>query len=197
MQREALLVDCASLEWVNVSRELKELIEHADGSCNPPYRRAPERTIKINIEQQGASRRAANVAPPTYQQPCQPTGTGGSPDNPKGLLRSPAKPTWTSPIGQVCWPRSTVNSLCFRLSLHLTTHITGASAHHLEGCHDYKEGRGSASKHRACIHPPVRSGPDFTSIVANDLASRFDRLDRVRMRVGTTPQYSFNLLNYN
>ncbi|TIQ15481.1 MAG: saccharopine dehydrogenase family protein, partial [Mesorhizobium sp.] len=33
--------------------------------------------------------------------------------------------------------------------------------------------------------------------VANDLASRFDTLESVRMRVGALPQYPSNALNYN
>jgi saccharopine dehydrogenase-like NADP-dependent oxidoreductase len=39
--------------------------------------------------------------------------------------------------------------------------------------------------------------PGFISIVAYDLAQRFDALDVVRMRVGALPQYPTNALNYN
>jgi saccharopine dehydrogenase-like NADP-dependent oxidoreductase len=45
--------------------------------------------------------------------------------------------------------------------------------------------------------PQCGLAPGFISIVANDLAARFDRLDSVRMRVGALPQYPSNALNYN
>ena len=37
----------------------------------------------------------------------------------------------------------------------------------------------------------------FISIVANDLARRFDTLDSVRMRVGALSQYPSNALSHN
>jgi saccharopine dehydrogenase-like NADP-dependent oxidoreductase len=45
--------------------------------------------------------------------------------------------------------------------------------------------------------PQCGLAPGFISIVASDLASRFDRLDSVRMRVGALPAYPSNALNYN
>lgn len=45
--------------------------------------------------------------------------------------------------------------------------------------------------------PQCGLAPGFISIVANDLAKRFDTLDSVRMRVGALPQYPSNALNYN
>ena len=48
----------------------------------------------------------------------------------------------------------------------------------------------------ACI-PQCGLAPGFISIVANDLASRFETLDSVRMRVGALPQYPSNALHYN
>lgn len=45
--------------------------------------------------------------------------------------------------------------------------------------------------------PQCGLAPGFISIVANDLATRFDTLDSVRMRVGALPQYPSNALNYN
>ena len=45
--------------------------------------------------------------------------------------------------------------------------------------------------------PQCGLAPGFISIVANDLATRFDKLDSVRMRVGALPQYPSNALNYN
>jgi len=45
--------------------------------------------------------------------------------------------------------------------------------------------------------PQCGLAPGFISIVANDVASRFDTLDTVRMRVGALPKYPSNALNYN
>lgn len=45
--------------------------------------------------------------------------------------------------------------------------------------------------------PQCGLAPGFISIVAADLARRFDKLDSVRMRVGALPAYPSNALNYN
>ena len=45
--------------------------------------------------------------------------------------------------------------------------------------------------------PQCGLAPGFVSIVAADLARRFDSLDSVRMRVGALPAYPSNALNYN
>ena len=45
--------------------------------------------------------------------------------------------------------------------------------------------------------PQCGLAPGFISIVAADLARRFDALDSVRMRVGALPAYPSNALNYN
>ena len=45
--------------------------------------------------------------------------------------------------------------------------------------------------------PQCGLAPGFISIVAHDIASRFDRLDTVRLRVGALPQYPSNALSYN
>jgi saccharopine dehydrogenase-like NADP-dependent oxidoreductase len=45
--------------------------------------------------------------------------------------------------------------------------------------------------------PQCGLAPGFISIVAHDLARRFDTLDSVRMRVGALPQFPANALNYN
>lgn len=45
--------------------------------------------------------------------------------------------------------------------------------------------------------PQCGLAPGFISIVAQDLARRFERLDSVRMRVGALPQFPSNALNYN
>ena len=45
--------------------------------------------------------------------------------------------------------------------------------------------------------PQCGLAPGFVSIAAADLASRFDRLDSVRLRVGALPAFPSNALNYN
>ena len=50
---------------------------------------------------------------------------------------------------------------------------------------------------RSAFMPQCGLAPGFISIVANDLAQHFERLDSVRMRVGALPQFPTNALNYN
>jgi saccharopine dehydrogenase-like NADP-dependent oxidoreductase len=54
-----------------------------------------------------------------------------------------------------------------------------------------------ATEARSSFIPQCGLAPGFISIVANDLAKHFDRLDSVKMRVGALPQYPSNALNYN
>ncbi len=49
----------------------------------------------------------------------------------------------------------------------------------------------------AAFIPQCGLAPGFISIVAYDMAKRFDSLDGVRLRVGALPQYPSNALNYN
>src|SRR5579871_4106618 len=50
---------------------------------------------------------------------------------------------------------------------------------------------------QSALIPQCGLAPGFISIVAQDLARRFERLDSVRMRVGALPQFPSNALNYN
>ena len=88
---------------------------------------------------------------------------------------------------------------------HLTTRIAeaaaGAGVHYLDLTEDVASTRrvkrtGALGASSAFI-PQCGLAPGFISIVANDLASRFDTLESVRMRVGALPQYPSNALNYN
>ena len=49
----------------------------------------------------------------------------------------------------------------------------------------------------SALIPQCGLAPGFISIVANDLASRFDKLRDVHMRVGALPTYPSNTLKYN
>jgi saccharopine dehydrogenase-like NADP-dependent oxidoreductase len=87
---------------------------------------------------------------------------------------------------------------------HLTTRIAEAAAsagvHYLDLTEDVASTRRVkelAKDARAAFIPQCGLAPGFISIVAADLAGRFDTLDSVRMRVGALPQYPSNALNYN
>jgi saccharopine dehydrogenase-like NADP-dependent oxidoreductase len=87
---------------------------------------------------------------------------------------------------------------------HLTVEIASSAArcgiHYLDLTEDVESTRQvkalSAAASSAFI-PQCGLAPGFISIVAQDLASRFETLDSVRMRVGALPQYPSNALNYN
>ena len=87
---------------------------------------------------------------------------------------------------------------------YLTTDIAEAAAaesvHYLDLTEDVESTRqvkALAEGAASAFIPQCGLAPGFISIVANDLASRFDTLDSVRMRVGALPQYPSNALNYN
>ncbi|TIO05538.1 saccharopine dehydrogenase family protein [Mesorhizobium sp.] len=87
---------------------------------------------------------------------------------------------------------------------HLTTRIAEAAAsasiHYLDLTEDVVSTRRVkqlARSSSSAFIPQCGLAPGFISIVANDLASRFDTLESVRMRVGALPQYPSNALNYN
>ena len=87
-------------------------------------------------------------------------------------------------------------------------HLTGtvaeaaveAGVHYLDLTEDVATTRrveAMADAASSALIPQCGLAPGFISIVANDLARRFDTLDSVRMRVGALPQYPSNALNYN
>jgi saccharopine dehydrogenase-like NADP-dependent oxidoreductase len=87
---------------------------------------------------------------------------------------------------------------------HLTTNIASSAArtgvHYLDLTEDVQSTRrvkALADGAKSAFIPQCGLAPGFISIVAQDLASRFETLDSVRMRVGALPQYPSNALNYN
>ncbi|MET4036267.1 MULTISPECIES: saccharopine dehydrogenase family protein [unclassified Bradyrhizobium] len=87
---------------------------------------------------------------------------------------------------------------------HLTGQIAEAAlkadVHYLDLTEDVattKKVETLAQNGNTAFIPQCGLAPGFISIVANDLASRFESLDSVRMRVGALPQYPSNALNYN
>jgi saccharopine dehydrogenase-like NADP-dependent oxidoreductase len=86
----------------------------------------------------------------------------------------------------------------------LTTRIAEAAAragvHYLDLTEDVASTRRVkelAATGRSAFIPQCGLAPGFVSIVAADLAHRFERVHDLRMRVGALPQFPSNALNYN
>lgn len=87
---------------------------------------------------------------------------------------------------------------------HLTAGIAevaaGAGVHYLDLTEDVASTRRVkelADQAASALIPQCGLAPGFISIVASDLAKRFDTLDSVRMRTGALPKFPSNALNYN
>jgi len=87
---------------------------------------------------------------------------------------------------------------------YLTPAIAGAAraqgAHYLDLTEDVQSTRevmALAQGAKSALIPQCGLAPGFISIVAHDLAQRFDRLRDVYMRVGALPTYPNNALKYN
>ena len=87
---------------------------------------------------------------------------------------------------------------------HLTGHV--AQAARLAGVHYFdltedvattRTVKELAEDATTAFVPQCGLAPGFIAIVAHDIASRFDSLDAVRLRVGALPQYPSNALYYN
>ncbi|WP_428426482.1 saccharopine dehydrogenase C-terminal domain-containing protein [Pararhizobium sp.] len=88
----------------------------------------------------------------------------------------------------------------FHLTIAIAEAASKAGVHYLDLTEDVESTRhvkAIAETATTAFIPQCGLAPGFISIVANDLASRFDTLDSVRMRVGALPQYPSNALNYN
>ncbi|WEZ82250.1 saccharopine dehydrogenase family protein [Rhizobium sp. 32-5/1] len=88
----------------------------------------------------------------------------------------------------------------FHLTIAIAEAAAAARVHYLDLTEDVESTRrvkAIAEQAETAFIPQCGLAPGFISIVANDLASRFDTLDSVRMRVGALPQYPSNALNYN
>jgi saccharopine dehydrogenase-like NADP-dependent oxidoreductase len=75
-----------------------------------------------------------------------------------------------------------------------------AGAHYLDLTEDVASTRvvkQLAAGARTAFIPQCGLAPGFITIVASDLASHFDELQEVRMRVGALPKFPSNALNYN
>ena len=88
----------------------------------------------------------------------------------------------------------------FHLTQRVAEAARAAGVHYLDLTEDVASTRAIralAEGARSALIPQCGLAPGFISIVAADLASRFERLDTVRLRVGALPAYPSNALNYN
>lgn len=88
----------------------------------------------------------------------------------------------------------------YSVTAHVARAAHAAGIHYLDLTEDVANTRlvkSLAKDAKSAFIPQCGLAPGFISIVAHDLARRFDTLDSVRMRVGALPLYPANALNYN
>jgi saccharopine dehydrogenase-like NADP-dependent oxidoreductase len=93
-----------------------------------------------------------------------------------------------------------LNAAPFQLTLAVAEAARASGVHYLDLTEDVastRRIRELANGASSAFIPQCGLAPGFISIVAADLARRFEQLDSVRMRVGALPAYPSNALNYN
>ncbi|HEY1394005.1 MAG TPA: saccharopine dehydrogenase family protein [Methylibium sp.] len=93
-----------------------------------------------------------------------------------------------------------LSALPYMLTLKVAQAARELGVHYLDLTEDVAATRGIrelAQGANTAFMPQCGLAPGFISIVAHDLARRFETLDSVRMRVGALPAYPSNALNYN
>lgn len=88
----------------------------------------------------------------------------------------------------------------FQLTVAIATAAAKAKVHYIDLTEDVastRKVREIAADAETAFIPQSGLAPGFISIVAHDLAQRFDSLETVRMRVGALPQFPSNALKYN
>lgn len=93
-----------------------------------------------------------------------------------------------------------LSALPYYLTKGLAEAASSVGVHYLDLTEDVastRHVRDLAKSAGSAFIPQCGLAPGFVSIVANDLAQRFDTLEALRMRVGALPQYPSNALNYN
>ncbi|TAN18323.1 MAG: saccharopine dehydrogenase family protein [Rhizobiaceae bacterium] len=88
----------------------------------------------------------------------------------------------------------------YDLTIRIAEAAAKSAVHYLDLTEDVASTRAvrklAATAERAFI-PQCGLAPGFVSIVAADLARRFDTIEDLRLRVGALPQFPSNALNYN
>jgi saccharopine dehydrogenase-like NADP-dependent oxidoreductase len=93
-----------------------------------------------------------------------------------------------------------LSAVPYNITRHVATAARAAKVHYLDLTEDVamtKHVKALSVDANSAFIPQCGLAPGFISIVANDLAAGFEKLDAVRMRVGALPQYPSNGLNYN
>jgi saccharopine dehydrogenase-like NADP-dependent oxidoreductase len=88
----------------------------------------------------------------------------------------------------------------YSITSHIARAAKQAAVHYLDLTEDVATTRlvkSLAADASSAFIPQCGLAPGFISIVAYDMAKKFDSLDCVRLRVGALPQYPSNALNYN
>ena len=93
-----------------------------------------------------------------------------------------------------------INALPYFLNVQVATAAVAAGCHYLDLSEDVRATqaiRALAKGAETALIPQCGLAPGFIAIVANHMASRFDSLQDVQLRVGALPQYPTNALKYN
>ena len=93
-----------------------------------------------------------------------------------------------------------VNAAPFHLTTIIAEAARAARTHYLDLTEDVasvRRVRELVADASTAFIPQCGLAPGFVSIVAFDMAKRFESLDSVKLRVGALPQYPSNALNYN
>ena len=97
-------------------------------------------------------------------------------------------------------PFAVINAAPFHLTTIIAEAARAARTHYLDLSEDVaslRRVRELAADAGTAFIPQCGLAPGFISIVAYDMAKRFEVLDSVKLRVGALPQYPSNALNYN
>ncbi|MCB8962633.1 MAG: saccharopine dehydrogenase NADP-binding domain-containing protein [Ardenticatenales bacterium] len=93
-----------------------------------------------------------------------------------------------------------INALPFFLNVQVATAAVAAGCHYLDLSEDVRATqaiKALADGAETALIPQCGLAPGFIAIVANHMASRFDTLQDVQLRVGALPQFPTNALKYN
>lgn len=97
---------------------------------------------------------------------------------------------------------SVISALSFRFNPLIAETAIGAGVNYFDLTEDIETTRkvhGIVERvsPESIVMPQCGLAPGFISIVANQLAGQFDKLDTVHMRVGALPQFPSNAMKYN
>ena len=93
-----------------------------------------------------------------------------------------------------------INAGPFQLNAAVARAAVASGAHYLDLSEDLANTRlvrELAAGANCAMIPQCGLAPGFVSIVACDLARRFEQVDQLRLRVGALPRYPVNALKYN